>query len=83
MPPLSVRNLFYLRVSASLIVATVLYLDQRHVAWMNAHPEVLEHVVRRVLRLKYVTRHSRRLRSLLEETDRRGAAARRVEEHGT
>lgn len=39
------RNVFYLRVSAFAIVHSVLYLDQRHVRWMNENSHIFEHVI--------------------------------------
>lgn len=33
----------------------VLYLDQRHISWMNSHPDLFDRVVHQVLRPQYVT----------------------------
>lgn len=46
----SVRNVYYLRVSATTIVTTVLFLDQRHVAWMNQNPDIFKQAVYNVVR---------------------------------
>jgi hypothetical protein len=50
----AVRNVYYLRISATTIIMTVLYLDQRHVRWMNANPELLHRIVHEVIRPGYV-----------------------------
>ena len=44
------RNALYLRVSASAAVHTVLYLDQRHVRWMNENKHVFEHIINDLIR---------------------------------
>ncbi|KOS15016.1 hypothetical protein Malapachy_0850 [Malassezia pachydermatis] len=49
-----VRNVYYLRVSATTIISMVLYLDQRHVKWINRHPELLQQVVEHDLKPQYV-----------------------------
>lgn len=49
------RNVSFLRVSRTTIVRMVLYLDQRHIQWMNSHPEILDRVVGEVLKLQYVS----------------------------
>lgn len=46
----TVQNVYYLRISATTILTTVLYLDQRHVAWMNENPSILEHTVHDIIR---------------------------------
>ena len=46
----SVRNVYYLRISALTILTMVLYLDQRHVEWMNENPGILDYVVHSVVR---------------------------------
>ncbi|WFD26924.1 hypothetical protein MNAN1_001913 [Malassezia nana] len=50
MPRFTGRNVSFLRVSASTIVPMVLYLDQRHIRWMNSHPDLFDRVVHQVLR---------------------------------
>ncbi|WFD33669.1 hypothetical protein MCUN1_000482 [Malassezia cuniculi] len=44
------RNVFFLRISAYAIVHVVLYLDQRHVRWMNENSDIFEHVIQQVIR---------------------------------
>ncbi len=39
------RNVFYLRASPYVVLQTILYLDYRHVAWMNEHPDILTQVL--------------------------------------
>lgn len=51
--PFSQRNIYYLRTSAYSVLQLVLYLDQRHVAWMNENPLILERVLE-VLRTRCV-----------------------------
>ncbi|WFD41769.1 hypothetical protein MPSI1_000405 [Malassezia psittaci] len=46
----TVRNVYYLRMSAHTILTTVLYLDQRHVKWMNQNPEVWQRAVNELLK---------------------------------
>ncbi|WFC94468.1 hypothetical protein MBRA1_001098 [Malassezia brasiliensis] len=50
MEPFSVRNVSYLRISAHTILITVLYLDQRHVRWLNEKPELWQRAVYELLR---------------------------------
>lgn len=50
----TVQNVYYLRISATTILTTVLYLDQRHVAWMNENSSILEHVVHDIIRPQLV-----------------------------
>ncbi|SHO77684.1 Uncharacterized protein MSYG_2026 [Malassezia sympodialis ATCC 42132] len=52
------RNVSFLRVSATTIVRMVLYLDQRHIQWMNDHAEILDRVVQDVLKPQLKTRLS-------------------------
>lgn len=54
MEPFSVRNVSYLRISAHTILITVLYLDQRHVRWLNEKPEMWHRAVYELLRPRYV-----------------------------
>ncbi|WFD19388.1 hypothetical protein MCAP1_001618 [Malassezia caprae] len=51
-------NVSFLRVSATTIVRMVLYLDQRHIQWMNSHPGILDRVVEDVLKPQLKTRLS-------------------------
>ena len=39
------RNVFYLRASPYVVLQTILYLDYRHVEWMNLNPHVLTQVL--------------------------------------
>lgn len=39
------RNVFYLRASPYVVLQTILYLDHRHVQWMNQSPLVLPQVL--------------------------------------
>ena len=48
------QNVYYLRISATTILTTVLYLDQRHVTWMNDNPSILEHAVHDIIRPQLV-----------------------------
>ncbi|PKI85716.1 hypothetical protein MVES_000738 [Malassezia vespertilionis] len=57
--PFAVRNVVYLRVSATSILATTLYLDQRHVAWMNANPRIWDRAVEEMLKPKLCARSAR------------------------
>ena len=50
----TVQNVYYLRISATTILTTVLYLDQRHVAWMNDNSSILEHAVHDIIRPQLV-----------------------------
>lgn len=50
MEPFTVRNVYYLRISAHTILKTVLYLDQRHVRWLNENPEIWQRAVHELLR---------------------------------
>ena len=54
MPPFSTRNVYYLRVSARTVLHMVLYLDQRHVQWMNENAQILQSVVQEILRPRCV-----------------------------
>ncbi|PWN20296.1 hypothetical protein BCV69DRAFT_299431 [Microstroma glucosiphilum] len=35
------RNIFYLRVSPYLVLPCILYIDPRHVLWLNTHPSTM------------------------------------------
>lgn len=50
------RNTVYLRVSARTVLHTVLYLDQRHVRWMNENKHVFEHIINDLIRPQCVAR---------------------------
>ena len=39
------RNVFYLRASPYVVLQTILYLDYRHVEWMNLNPDILNQVL--------------------------------------
>lgn len=39
------RNVFYLRASPYVVLQTILYLDYRHVEWMNLNPSILTQVL--------------------------------------
>ncbi|SNX83339.1 uncharacterized protein MEPE_02046 [Melanopsichium pennsylvanicum] len=39
------RNVFYLRASPYVVLQTILYLDYRHVGWMNLNPDILVQVL--------------------------------------
>lgn len=39
------RNVFYLRASPYVVLQTILYLDFRHVEWMNLNPSILTQVL--------------------------------------
>lgn len=39
------RNVFYLRASPYVVLQTILYLDHRHVTWMNLNPSILTQVL--------------------------------------
>lgn len=39
------RNVFYLRASPYVVLQTILYLDYRHVEWMNLNPNILTQVL--------------------------------------
>ncbi|EST07535.1 hypothetical protein PSEUBRA_002616 [Kalmanozyma brasiliensis GHG001] len=39
------RNVFYLRASPYVVLQTILYLDYRHVEWMNLNPAILTQVL--------------------------------------
>ncbi|CDR88663.1 uncharacterized protein SPSC_05267 [Sporisorium scitamineum] len=39
------RNVFYLRASPYVVLQTILYLDYRHVEWMNLNPFILAQVL--------------------------------------
>lgn len=39
------RNVFYLRASPYVVLQTILYLDHRHVEWMNLNPGILTQVL--------------------------------------
>ncbi|KAJ1592903.1 hypothetical protein NDA11_002944 [Ustilago hordei] len=39
------RNVFYLRASPYAVLQTILYLDYRHIEWMNLNPHILTQVL--------------------------------------
>ena len=39
------RNVFYLRASPYVVLQSILYLDYRHVEWMNLNPSILPQVL--------------------------------------
>lgn len=39
------RNVFYLRASPYAVLETILYLDYRHIEWMNLNPHILTQVL--------------------------------------
>ncbi len=39
------RNVFYLRASPYVVLQTILYLDYRHVEWLNLNPNILTQVL--------------------------------------
>ncbi|PWN54375.1 hypothetical protein IE53DRAFT_359271 [Violaceomyces palustris] len=41
----SQRNVFYLRASAYVVLQTILYLDPRHVDWLNHNPHIFQAVL--------------------------------------